>query len=94
MSTNWLSRFPSGNFHIKASVVHEYRTETLFPIANGGVLTADPYRIVSTLLEIRLLDAVLSWQFRNAFGYPYQQIPGFNNPRAVNFYGVRWDFFN
>lgn len=93
-STSWLSRFPSGHFHIKAGVVAEYRSTVQFPVSPTDSIASTPYKIYSTLLEIRLLDAVLSWQFRNVSGFPYQQVPGFGAPRAVNFYGVRWDFFN
>ena len=92
--TNWLTRFPAGNFGVNASVIHEYRTAVSFPVAQPPALSATQYRSISTLLELRLYDAVLSWQFRNILGAIYQTVPGFEMPRAINFYGVRWDFFN
>jgi hypothetical protein len=92
-STGWLSRFPTGNFHILASVAHEYRTEVRFPTAEGDDFSSQ-YRAISTLLELRLYDASISWQFRNVVGAIYTVVPGFTMPRAMNYYGVRWDFFN
>ena len=93
-STSWLRKFPQGNFHILASASHEYRTEVLFPVAEGPPQSSNQYRVISTLLELRLYDAVLSWQYRNVMGEIYSVVPGYSAPRAVNYYGVRWDFFN
>lgn len=96
--TNWLNRFPSGNLGILASVIHEYRSNVRFPTAvpsAGGVIepaTAGGYRTLSTLLEIRILSATVSWQFRNVLGDRYEQVPGFLMPRQTNYYGVRWSF--
>ena len=94
-STSWLSRFPEGNFHILASVAHDYRTQVTFPVLEGAPpQESSQYRVISTLLELRLYDAVISWQYRNVMGEIYSVIPGFTAPRAINYYGVRWDFFN
>jgi hypothetical protein len=88
-----LDRFPSGHLGILASLVHEYRSTTAFPV--GGQIVAVPgYRTISSLLEIRIIDATISWQFRNFLGERYQQVPGLIMPRQTNFYGVRWTFFN
>ena len=93
--TSWLSRFPQGNFHVLASVAHEYRTGISFPVVADAVeQLSSQYRVITTLFELRLYDAVLSWQYRNILGTIYQQVPGFTAPRAINVYGVRWDFFN
>jgi hypothetical protein len=92
--SSWLSRFPEGNFHILARITHEYRTEVQFPIADREFQQSSQYRTFSSLLELRLYDAVISWQYRNVMGEIYQVIPGFLAPRAINYYGVRWDFFN
>jgi hypothetical protein len=96
--TNMLQRFPSGHLGIMASVIHEYRSNVQFPTvdpATPGVIvpvTATGYRTISTLLEIRILTATISWQFRNILGERYSQVPGFIMPRGTNFYGVRWSF--
>jgi hypothetical protein len=93
-STSWLSRFPSGNFHILASIAHEYRTQVTFPVIEGKPLASDQYRAISTRVELRLYDAIISWQYLNILGAIYHVVPGFVAPRAINYYGVRWQFFN
>ena len=52
------------------------------------------YRTTSSLLEIRILSAVVSWQFRNFLGERYTQVPDFAAPRETSIYGVRWEFWN
>lgn len=92
--TNLLQRFPSGDFGIKGSIVHEYRSGVRFPTMGAAIDTAPGFRTISTLLEIRVLSATISWQFRNILGERYMQVPNFIMPRQTNFYGVRWTFFN
>jgi hypothetical protein len=97
VATNWLSRFPSGNFGILASVVHDYRSTTRFPRLVNGVQTLDArpgFRSITGLLEIRIVSAVLSYQFRNLRGEIYETVPGYLMPRQTQFYGVRWEFWN
>ncbi len=89
-----LKRFPSGNLHIHAALSHEYRTGAFFPVRDAAALSSSQYRSWSALLEIRLLTATLTYQYRNFFGENYQQVPGFDMPGPVNFYGVRWYFYN
>lgn len=91
--TNLLDQVPSGNLGIVGSIVHEYRSGTAFPLPTGIVRTPD-YRTISTLLEIRILNATISWQFRNILGERYRQVPSLLMPRQTNFYGVRWSFFD
>jgi hypothetical protein len=94
-STSWLSKFPQGNFHVLAAVTHEYRTDIDFPVPTGqDPQRSSQYRVMSTLFELRLYDAVISWQYRNILGDIYRVVPGYTAPRAINYYGVRWDFFN
>jgi len=40
------------------------------------------------------MRAVLTYQQRNILGYLYQVVPGFEMPRVLQIYGVRWDFWN
>ncbi|HKN68453.1 MAG TPA: hypothetical protein VJW73_19345 [Gemmatimonadaceae bacterium] len=98
VATNWLSRFPSGNFGILASLSHEYRSKTLFPRSESAgtftVTSVPDSRIYNFHLEIRIVSAVLSYQFRNIEGTPYQLVPGYLMPRLNQFYGVRWEFWN
>lgn len=93
LRTRWLSRFPTGNFGILALGRYEYRSRVRFPTIDGP-LDAAGGRVVSTLLELRLLDAVISWQFRNVLGAYVDQVPGFFLPRTTSVYGVRWEFWN
>jgi len=93
-STSWLSRFPTGNFHVLAAVTHDYRTEVTFPVSSGPPQRSSQYRTISTLFELRLYDAVISWQYRNILGDIFSVVPYYQAPRAINYYGVRWDFFN
>jgi len=93
LSTSLLGKFPSGNFHLLASAVHEYRSSSLWPDSTQ-VLRVKGYRTVSTLLQVRILTAEVFWNFRNVLGERYQQIPGYPLPRLTNIYGVRWEFWN
>jgi hypothetical protein len=98
LQTNWLSRFPSGNFGLLASFVHEYRSRSYLPVTGSGsaldVRSVPDSRTLNFLLEIRILSAVVSYQFRNIRGEQYQLVPGYLMPRQTQFYGVRWEFWN
>lgn len=91
--TNWSSRFPSGNFGLKVAFVHDYRSRVLFPTASGNRI-AVASGVMSGLLEIRILRGVASYQLRNIVGENYQLVPEFFMPRAINVYGIRWEFWN
>jgi len=94
--TNLLDRFPTGNFGLNAGVMHEYRSGETFPSQTDptGVAKTVGYRTISTLPEIRIVTATVSWQFRNVLGECYLKFAGFIVPRQTNFYGVRWYFAN
>jgi hypothetical protein len=92
--TNWLSRFPSGNFGVHAAMVHEYRGQVRFPVADGVRITAASSNVFSGLLEIRIMRATISYQIRNLAGELHQIVPDFYMPRVINLYGVRWEFVN
>jgi len=93
LNTRWISRFPSGNFGVKAALIYDYRGQAAFPLRTR-VSIAEASGTVSALLEIRILRAVVSYQVRNIAGELYQIVPGFFMPRTINFYGVRWEFWN
>ncbi len=92
-SNNFAKRFPRGDFEVRAAGVFEYRSHTQFPLTAGTVETGVT-KTVSGILEIRILRAVLSYQQRNILGYLYEIVPGFEMPRVLATYGVRWDFWN
>lgn len=98
LATNWLSRFPSGNFGVLAALSHEYRSKTLYPLSQSAgafaVTSVPDSRTYNFHLEIRIVSAVLSYQYRNIRGDPYQLVPGYLMPRLNQFYGVRWEFWN
>jgi outer membrane cobalamin receptor len=93
VATTMPRRFPSGNFGLLASLLHEYRSHTMFPTPTGGDRVGG-YRTLSGLIEIRILDAVLTYQYRNLLVEDYETLPGYPMPRQTQFYGVRWNFWN
>lgn len=97
--TNWLSRFPRGEFGFNAHIIHELRDPITFPYAvaatAGPVYVQSPRaQVYTALVEIRIQRAVLFYQFHNMSGQPYQLTPGIPMPRQVQMYGVRWEFWN
>ena len=97
LATNWLSRFPSGNFGVLMALSHEYRSSTKFPVGEGtsfSIGSVPDSRIYNFHLELRIVSAILSYQFRNIRGEPYELVPGYLMPRLNQFYGVRWEFWN
>jgi hypothetical protein len=92
--TEWLSRFPNRNFSFVFQPGLEYRSSTPFPQTSGIDRYASSSRVLSLLVELRILRAVLSFQRRNVMGVIYDQVPGYLMPRPINVYGVRWYFFN
>jgi hypothetical protein len=86
-------RFPSGNLHILIALTHDYRTQVPFPSGTTELLSSQ-YRTWGLQVEVRLLSATLSYQLRNFMNEEYSQVPGFVMPRPINFYGVRWEFWN
>ncbi|HEX6315099.1 MAG TPA: Plug domain-containing protein [Gemmatimonadaceae bacterium] len=93
LDSDMRSRFPSGNLNILFAITHEYRSEALFPTATE-VLESSQYRLWSAELEIRLLTATISFQYRNFLAQEYQQVPGFTMPSVTSIYGIRWTFIN
>jgi hypothetical protein len=93
LATTLPRRFPSGNFGLLASVVHDYRSHTLFHASTGDD-RAGGYRLWSGLVEIRILEAVLTYQYRNLLVEDFVTVPGYQMPRQTQFYGVRWNFWN
>jgi hypothetical protein len=92
-ANNFAKRFPRGDFDVRAAVTYEYRGSTTFPFEAGDVRVAAA-KTLSAILEIRIIRAVVSYQQRNILSYPYEIIPGFEMPRVLAIYGVRWDFWN
>jgi hypothetical protein len=94
LESELLHRFPRHTFSIKASGIMEYSSPMLFPTTGGSSQFSTGAVVLSTLLEIRILQGTLTWQLRNALGYPYDLVPGYFMPRQTNIYGIRWSFWN
>jgi len=95
--SNWLSRFPKGQFSINARIMHEIRDPVPFYWTTNGTAAqrvANDAQLVTGLLEIRLQSATIFYQYRNLTGRAYEQIPGLTMPPAVQMYGMRWEFWN
>jgi hypothetical protein len=92
--TRWLKRFPSGQFGALISVRHDYRDGVSFPRSTGPLIAFSSHEI-NSLLEIRIVDAVLFWRQRYSIGQRGNEfVPGYSLPRQTTLYGVRWDFWN
>ncbi|MDQ4080887.1 MAG: hypothetical protein M3125_09030 [Gemmatimonadota bacterium] len=92
--TRWLRKFPSGHFGALISVRHNYRDGVSFR-TNEGPLIARGSHELNSLIEIRIVDAVIFWRQRYTIGQlPLEFVPGYFLPRQTTLYGVRWDFWN
>jgi hypothetical protein len=94
LRTRWLKKFPSGQFGALISVRHDYRDGISFPRSTGPLIALSSHEL-NSLLEIRLVDAVLFWRQRYSIGQRGNElVPGYGLPRQATLYGVRWDFWN
>ncbi len=97
--TMWLSRFPRGNLEIYAGLTHDHRSEVFIARTDGGdlFLGADvtpQVDLLTTRIEVRLLDAVVFWQQRLFVSEFPQFVPGYVPLQAASLFGLRWNFWN
>jgi hypothetical protein len=92
-ANNFIKRFPRDDFELRVAGVYEYRGHMIFPRSAGDLRLA-PAKTISALLEMRIMRAVISYQQRNILAYQHQIVPGFEMPRVLAIYGVRWEFWN
>lgn len=92
-ASDFLDRFPKGDFGVKVAAAMEYRSRVTF-LAAGDTVGATSSKVLGAILEIRILRGILTYQQRNAFGYQYDQVPGYQMPRVLAIYGIRWEFWN
>jgi hypothetical protein len=92
-ASSFPNRFPTGNFELRVAGIYEYRGHNTFPLAAGDAEVVAA-KTIAALLEIRIMRAVLSYQQRNILAYQHEIIPGFEMPRVLAIYGVRWEFWN
>ena len=95
LDSSFPGKFPRNNFHLLAEAFHEHRTPMFFPTATGGAgKSTSPIDILSARLEIRIESGTVFWEGRNLFGKVYETAPGYVMPRAQQYYGLRWEFWN
>jgi hypothetical protein len=94
IATTLPRRFPSGNFGLRVALLHEYRSGVRFPNGAEEDRVSVGSRALSGLIEIRIVDATIQYQYRNLLAADYEQVPGFLMPRQTQYYGVRWNFWN
>ena len=97
--SNWLRKFPKGQFGIDARLIYDLREPTVFFFGadSGGkadVRVTERTHVFTGQLQIRIQRASIFYQYRNLTGTAYEQIPGLTMPPALQMYGVRWEFFN
>jgi hypothetical protein len=93
--SSFLHRFPRNNFHLSASAWYEYRSTMYVPLGTNPFGQSAPgYSALSSLIEIRIGNAIISWKNQNFLGTVYYTYPGYLMPRLTNVYGVRWQFWN
>lgn len=83
-----LSRFPSGQFTFRIAVADEFRSGVDFLTTRVGAS-----HVLWALMEIRISRATLTLQVRNPMGRQYFFAPGFELPRGLSTYGIRWHFW-
>ena len=64
------------------------------PEPTGAEIQLRGATVIDWLLEIRLVGAVLFWTMRNSQLERYDVVPGFEMPRGLQRFGVRWEFAN
>jgi hypothetical protein len=80
---------------VLAAALYDHRTPMFFPTATGGVgATTVPLDVLSARLEIRIESGTAFIQFNNIVGKVYDTAPGYMMPRMLQYYGLRWEFWN
>lgn len=94
VETNLRRYLKRDTFLLRASFIHEYRSDLLAPDGAGGVVKAKGTGVPSILVDIRLGSAHIFIHNRNFAGEVYETVPGYLMPRLIQQYGVRWEFRN
>jgi hypothetical protein len=95
LDSSWPGKFPRNNFHVLASTTYDHRTPMFFPTATGNVgQTAGTNDVIGARLEIRIESGTVFYQTENMVGKIYETAPGYMMPRRLQYYGLRWSFWN
>jgi hypothetical protein len=86
--TQALSRFPSGQFGFRIAVADEFRSGVEFLTQRVGAS-----HVLWGLMEIRISRATMTLRVQNPLGKQYFLVPGFEMPRGLSTYGIRWYFW-
>jgi hypothetical protein len=95
--TDWRKRFPKGEFGLNTRLMYDRRDGVPFNYGTAGApdtRVTEAAQVVTGLLEIRIQQATVFYEYRNLTGGAYEQIRGITMPPAVQLYGMRWIFFN
>ncbi|MEO7521726.1 MAG: Plug domain-containing protein [Gemmatimonas sp.] len=99
--SNWLRKFPKGQFGIDARMTFELRNRVPFLFGADSldaelpdVRYTERVLLATGQLQIRIQRASIFYLYRNLSGSAYEQVPGLTLPPAVQMYCVRWEFFN
>lgn len=95
LNSSWLNKFPRNNFHVLAVATYHHRKPMFFPDPKGLVgNSTGPTDAVGARLEIRIASGTVFFQSENTFGKPYETAPGYLMPRRLQYYGLRWDYWD
>lgn len=95
LDSSFPGKFPRNNFHMVASATYDHRTPMFFPNARGGVgHSTAPIDVLGTRLEIRIESGTVFFQAENTVGKVFDTAPGYLMPRRLQYYGLRWEFWN
>lgn len=86
--TQALSRFPRGQFGFRVAVADEFRSGVDFLTQRVGAS-----HVLWGLMEIRISRATMTLRVQNPLGKQYYLAPGFQMPRGLSTYGIRWYFW-
>lgn len=95
LDSGFPTRFPRNNFHLLISTQYDHRTSMFFPTKKGLVgTTAGASDVAGLRLEVRIASGTVFYQTENMVGKTYETAPGYMMPKRLQFYGLRWAFWN
>ena len=87
--------FRSGAFDLKVQIALEYwSTGDAGFDAHGSPIALKGATFYEGFVQFQIEDFVGFWDMRNAYNSPDPYIPGLSYPKAVQTFGVKWEFSN
>jgi hypothetical protein len=62
--------------------------------STGALVPLGGYTVWNYHFQFKLVGAVIYWTMRNALFKRYTIIPGYELPRGISRFGIRWEFTN